>query len=201
MLNKQLTLIDVIKQLLKQPCDILNKLNGNKNELVWFHLIIFSIWSTSIAILAFSFSSSLLMIYFKSLPVNVVDSLEDVLLKSHLNIAGNASGYTLISPVSSYIDTIKPIQVDFFKRITKYESKMKITHLTDNILNHFVNEFIIKDVLDGKTVLLMPSSMTDLLLNNYAKYNLKLVNNNKDRKLYGFRVSRNNKYSHKITKL
>ena len=163
-------------------------------ELIWIKLSILIIWICMITILSYSFSSVLLLTYFKSHPVKVANSIEDVISNQELNVAGYSSG----SKLNTILDSAE--HQNLLDRIAKYEKKMNITGKSENMNQNFMDKFILRDVMKGKAIILTSSHVRRFMIEEYIDFKLEIGENSYNPFYTAFRVSKNFTLTENITK-
>ena len=194
--NKKISLFDTIRQVLKQHSVFLHKLDHFERERVlktnFVTVLVLMNWVLMTTIISHSFSCSLLNTYFKSKPVKVVETIEDVLAKPDLNVAGTL-------PAKYFGELLGDVNLkSTLNRVEKYERKMKIFGRTRDPNFNFVSKQILKDVLKGEAILLVNSFLRVIVQDTYADFNLK-KGASYSMQFLAYRVSSNFSFSKKIT--
>ena len=193
-MHQNITLFEIVRLFLRQPAHFLNNCRKSKrNKFAWIKLIIMVSWITMITILSYSFSTALLLSYFRFTPTKVADSIDDIISNHNLNIAGEFSALLLRQQVE------EAQFKNLITRIEDYEKKMNISGLSMNPNTNFIDEFILQDMIEGKTVLLVNSFVRVIMQDTFVNFKLEASKSNYDMSYLAFRVSKNSKHSSKIT--
>ena len=196
--ENKINLLELARPFLKQHADHL-KAFGKQHRLAFLILIVGIIWITMTTIISHCFSCSLLMTYFKTKPVKIVDSMEDVLANSKLNVASHAFTLDLVQWLMS-----KDRFDELMKNVINYQSKVNIKVITSDIklaTKDFINKQVLTDVLKGKTVLIVGTSLKRKMLENWPDFNLKSAQDKRFINYLTLKISKNSKYSKEINDL
>ena len=187
-------------QLLKQPSNYIKSYYSSsetntkiKNMFTFYKKAVLINWILMATIISHCFASSLLITYFKVKPVKVVQTLDDVLNDQNINVAGYSSALFLNNSIEKNKFT------KLFKNMQEYEKKMKISELTNNMNNDFINKQILSDVLGGKAVLLVNTLLRYKMMDRFFNYELHLADSKYLQVYLAYKMTKNSKFSDKIT--
>ena len=182
----------ILQAILKQSPKCFRSLRLNKDNPIHFQNNIFTIiftWILMLTVITYIFSSSLLLSHIKFKPVKLVESLKDILGNPNLNVAGRFS-----------INTVFAKSVPgLLKRAKKYEKDMEIGNKSLNPNIDFITKNILEDMIKGKAVVLVNSLVKMKIQDSYRDYNLVSAEKKYYNRYLVHLVSKNQKYTAKIT--
>lgn len=157
------------------------------------YILLFT-WVLTASFITRAFQSILLNIYYKSKPELTVYTLEDIVDKPDLLIAG-----------SEFLKNIEEIKPDIYKniepRVKSYEKEMDIDFKTTGAINSaFYSDQVVRDVINRKAVLLVNSYQrklfkiiyqNHLLLESDVKYGQTFLYSTVNKSIpYSYRISK-----------
>ena len=149
-----------------------------------------------IVVITYIFSCSLLMSYIKPKPVKLVESINDVLNNSEIGIAGQFSIKKLSHKIIDY-QTMRALM----ERAWKYEGKMNLGQITTYPYYNFLTLDILKDMINGKGIVLVDSYMRKAMQDLYNEFNLVTASEKYSQNFEAYYVFKNIKFSAQIANL
>lgn len=185
----------IFQLILKQPTKHLNSMTNLAN----YHghcrgvilCIIFS-WTLILAVFTYIFYCSLILSHIKAKPVMIVESIKDVLDNSQINVAGQFS----IQKMGNIFYQGKPYNL--IQRAQKYEKKMNLGGISSNPNTNFINLNILKDMINGRTVVLVNSFLRLIMQDAYHEFNLVSAMGKYSQCYVVYSVFKNHEYSTQI---
>ena len=174
---------------------IKSKDENAKSVLVKMEIVYHFLWETVItSIISYCFSSALLMIYFQTYPVTVANSVEDILAKPELSVVGYYPAEDLEQNMSE--EEFKNLR----QRIDAYETKMDIVNQSRDYNNRYLTKYILRDMLEGKSVALMTSYLAASYQDIFSEYKFEIGDNSYQMHYMTYRVPKNHEFSLRITR-
>lgn len=155
-LNTLLIFGSILKQSTKYLSSTRLISTNHVNFRIIYILIIFT-WIVLLAVFTYIFSCSIILSQIKLKPVKFVESIQDVVQNSKLNVAG------------SFVLRLFPDNQELMIRAKEYEKKMEIE---GNPNTNFITKDILNDILTGKAIVLANSLIMAYMMDSYQEYNL-----------------------------
>ena len=142
-----------------------------------FILITTLMWFLASTVLARSLSSLLFNMYFRPIPVKIVNSLEDIANNPNLKVYGKVSfDYLKTIEKKAYKqleDRVSRDEADLLNRTRKYNpNSFAEEELTMNNINTILMKNIVYEIMKGEAVIFLKSHNLSQAILNYAKSDL-----------------------------
>ena len=128
------------------------------------NILLIVVWLQSASVLSKAFTGLLLNTYFNVISVPIVNDIQDVINNEDINIACDENLLQMFLVIYKFDKDTKD---RLLARVAEYQKKVKYRKRFH--LDNMINDELLNDVINGKTVLL---TFTQLRLIYYHHYNL-----------------------------